>query len=66
MTVCNHNPPLSVEEKTSQVTEIYIIMQQSNIRADYQSWQSQSSNTDNIQSEERSCLPAEYHGLVSS
>lgn len=27
MTVCNHNLPLSVEEKTSQVTEIYIIMQ---------------------------------------
>lgn len=35
------------------------------IRADYQSWQSQSSNTDSTQSEVRTCLPAKYHGLVS-
>lgn len=49
MTVCNHNLPLSVEGKTSQVTEIYIIMQQPNTRC-CKSWlsiflQSQSSNT---------------------
>lgn len=27
MTVCNHSVPLSIEGKTSQVIEIYIIMQ---------------------------------------
>lgn len=36
------------------------------IRANYQSWQSQNSNTGYIQSEVRSHLPAQYHGLVSS
>lgn len=36
------------------------------VRADYQPWQSQSSNTDSTQSERRTCLPAKYRGLVSS
>lgn len=68
MTVCNDNLPLSVEGKTSQVPEIYIIMQQPNTRCykSYQSWQSQNSNTYNIQPEERTCLRGEYHELVSS
>ena len=35
------------------------------VRADYQSWQSQSSNTDSTQSEVTTCLPAKYHELVS-
>lgn len=35
------------------------------IRADYQSWQSQSSNTDSTQSKVRTCLPAKHHGLAS-
>lgn len=35
------------------------------VRTDYQSWQSQSSNTDSTGSEVRTCLPAKCHGLVS-
>lgn len=66
MTAYNHNLPLSKENHKRFICTLLCDSQKLDARrADYQSWQSQSSTIDSTQAEERACLPVKHHGLAS-